>query len=369
MNFDFTDDQKHLKAEARRFLDAKCAPARVRRVLDAPKLAYDEDLWCELAGQGWLGAAIPEQYGGLALGRIELCALAEEVGRSLAPVPFASTIYYLAEALLIAGSDEQKARYLPQIAEGRLIGCAAFHERPGDLAASGITATIAGEGLSGIKIPVTDGTYADVALVLVREAEALSLALVDLKRSEVSRRPLKTIDPTRGAAELRFAQARFERIGPIGAGLEIARHIEERAAVLFAFEQIGGADRCLEMARDYALLRHAFGRPIGANQAIKHKLADMYVANELARSSAYFGASALSASSPDLAIAAASARIAASEAYWNAAKESIQIHGGVGFTWETDCHLYYRRACHLALIAGAPQVWRQRLAANLLEAA
>src|SRR6201999_3453363 len=162
--------------------------------------------------------------------------------------------------------------------------------------------------------------------------------------------------PSRGAAKLTFSGAAAERVGGAGEGLEIVEDVTNRAAVLLAFEQVGGADRALEMAKDYALHRYAFGRPIASYQAIKHKLADMYVKNELARSNAYYGAWALNTDAPEMPIAASAARIAASEAFWFASKENIQTHGGIGFTWEMDCHLYYRRSRQLSLVAGAPRV-------------
>ena len=289
MNFDFSDDQKHLKSEARRFLAAHCTMTTVRGVLNDDAQSYDETLWKAVAAQGWLGAAIPEEHGGLGLGRMELCVIAEELGRALAPIPFASTIYMLAEALMIAGSDEQKADLLPKIAAGEVIGCLATVEGPGVLGAAVIKASVEGGRLTGEKLPVSDGDIATVALVLAREAGQIGLFLVDLTGPGVERKTLKTLDPTRSAAKLTFKGAPAQRVGGAGEGLDITQAVNDRAAVLLAFEQIGGADRALEMAKDYALSRYAFGRPIGSYQAIKHKLADIYIKNELARSNAYYG--------------------------------------------------------------------------------
>jgi alkylation response protein AidB-like acyl-CoA dehydrogenase len=181
----------------------------------------------------------------------------------------------------------------------------------------------------------------------------------------VTREALKTLDPTRDAAKLTFAGAPAQRLGAAGAGLDLLEQILDRAAVLLAFEQTGGADRCLEMAKEYALERYAFGRTIASYQAIKHKLADMYVKNELSRSNAYYGAWALNTNASELPVAASAARIAGSEAFWFASKENIQTHGGIGFTWEMDCHLYYRRSRQLSLVAGAPRVWKERLVSHL----
>jgi alkylation response protein AidB-like acyl-CoA dehydrogenase len=365
MNFDFSDDQKFLKSEARKFLEARCPVTVVRGVLDHPERQYDEALWKAVAAQGWLGAAIPEAYGGLGLGGVELCVIAEELGRALAPIPFASTVYFLAEILLQHGSEAQKSAWLPRIAAGEVIGAFATVERPGVLTDAQVQARVDGGKLSGVKLPVTDGMIADVAVVLAREGTGTGLFLVDLTGDGVQREALATLDPSRGAAKLTFSGAAAERIGEAGEGLALAEAALNRAAVLLAFEQIGGADRALEMAKDYALNRYAFGRPIGSYQAIKHKLADIYIKNELARSNAYYGAWALSAGAAELPVAAAAARVAACEAFWFAAKENLQTHGGMGFTWAVDCHLFYRRSQQLGLVAGGAKAWKERLVSQL----
>src|SRR5579871_6314288 len=365
MNFDFSDDQKFLKSEARKFLEARCPTTKVRAVLDDPAKSYDVELWKEVAAQGWLGTAIPEGYGGLGLGRLELCVIAEELGRALAPIPFASTAYFLAEALLLAGSEAQKQAWLPRIAAGEVIGCFAAAEKAGALTEAQVQARVEGGRLTGTKLPVTDGDVADVAVVLAREAGQVGLFLVDLRGGGVARETLQTMDLTRGVAKLTFSGAAAERLGEPGEGMALAEQLLERAAVLFAFEQVGGADRALEMAKDYALNRYAFGRPIGSYQAIKHKLADMYVNNELARANAYYGAWALDTGASELPLAAASARVSASQAYWYAAKENLQTHGGIGFTWQMDCHLFYRRAQQLGLVAGGTKAWKERLVNQL----
>jgi alkylation response protein AidB-like acyl-CoA dehydrogenase len=365
MNFDFSDDQKFLKDEARKFLAAHCTIPRVRAVLDDPAKSYDKALWVSVAEQGWLGAAIPEQYNGLGLGRLELCAIAEELGRVVAPIPFASTVYFLAEALMLAGSEDQKAKYLPKIAAGELIGCFATSEGPGPVSGATVQSRVEGGKLTGTKIPVTDGDVADLAVVLAKENGQAGLFLVDLTGAGVARETLKTLDPTRGVAKISFTGAAAERLGAPGEGIALSEAVMDRAAVLLAFEQVGGADRSLEMAKAYALERYAFGRVIGAYQAIKHKLADMYVKNELARSNAYYGAWALNTGAAELPIAASAARVAASEAFWFSSKENIQTHGGMGFTWDVDCHLYYRRSRQLSLVAGAPRVWKERLVSHL----
>jgi len=361
MNFDFSEDQKFLGSEARKFLEAECTSAHVREILDDAEKSHHAELWQKVIEMGWLGTAIPEDDGGLGLGMLELCVLAEEMGRALAPVPFASTAYFFTEAMKLAGSDEVKASVLPEIMGGGVVGCYATSEGPGNVEAAKLKTTFDGSKVTGTKIPVTDGDVATHAVVLAKEGSGASLVLVPLQQDGVKITPVKTLEPTRSHAEIVFDGAEGTRLGTAGEGESLNDQVLNRAAVLLAFEQLGGASRCLEMANAYAKDRHAFGRPIGGNQAIKHKLADMYVKNEVARSNCYYGAWALSTDAVELPEAAAAARVAASEAYWFASKENIQTHGGMGFTWEVDCHLFYRRAKLLAVQAGAPGVWKEKL--------
>jgi alkylation response protein AidB-like acyl-CoA dehydrogenase len=364
VNFDYTDDQKALKDEARRFLAAVAPLTVARGVLESPEQGYDKALWARIAEQGWCGAAIPEAYGGLGMGYVELCALAEELGRAVAPVPFASSVYLFAEALLVAGSEAQKAELLPRIASGELIGALAVTEGPGVQWSASVKTWFEDGALWGTKLPVTDGMAADQAVVLANGDEHLRLYLVDLTGPGVTREYVSTLDPTRSAARITFERAPAQPMLS-GDGPDQLSRIHDRAAILLAFEALGGADRALEMARDYALERYAFGRPIGSYQAIKHKLADVFVRNEVARANAYYGAWALASDAPELPLAAAAARVSSSAAYALAAKENIQTHGGIGFTWEADCHFFYRRARHLSLIIGAPRDWKRRLADRL----
>jgi alkylation response protein AidB-like acyl-CoA dehydrogenase len=268
--------------------------------------------------------------------------------------------------LLLAGDDDLKGLYLPKLASGAWIGSFSTSEGPGAISAKSLKSRVEDGKLFGVKIPVTDGDVADFSVVLATEAGKPGLYIVDLTDAAVvTRDTLKTVDPTRGAAKLTFAGAPARRLGGAGEGIALMEQVFDRAAVLIAFEQLGGADKCLEMAKAYALERYAFGRVIASYQAIKHKLADMYVKNQVARSNAYYGAWALNADASELPIAAAAARVAASEAYWFGAKENIQTHGGMGFTWDVDCHLYFRRAQQLGLVAGASKVWRERLVSQL----
>jgi acyl-CoA dehydrogenase len=365
MNFDFSDEVKQLQDQARRFLGEHSTPRQVREVLDGA-MPYRRELWRGMAGMGWQGAAIPEEFGGAGLGYEALCVLAEELGRSLAPVPFASSVYLASEVIFHGGNDSQRRRWLPQLAAGEVIGTLAWAEGAGNPDARAIKARVAGGRLNGSKWPVADGGIADIAVVAARgETDEIVLALADLHGEGAQRSELRTIDPTKQHARLEFDRARVEVLEGAGDGWAVLRQVLDRAAVLVAFEQVGGAAACLAMATGYAKRRHAFGRPIGSFQAIKHKLADVYIATELARSNAYYGAWALSRGAAELPLAAAAARVSASEAFYLAAKENIQTHGGMGFTWAADCHLYYRRAKLLALTLGSAPHWKNRLVAEL----
>ncbi|MFM9999382.1 MAG: acyl-CoA dehydrogenase family protein [Burkholderiaceae bacterium] len=362
MHFEFSSDQLRLKDEVRKVLAGRSAPAQVRQVLEQG-LPLDRGLWSTLGELGFLGAAIPEAHGGTGAGYLELCVLAEEFGRALAPIPFSSSVCLGAELILAAGSPAQKARWLPALASGQSIACLAVAEGPGRLGPQAVSARVAGGTLCGSKWPVLDGGCADVAIVAARADACLGLFIVELAGAGVTRMPLESLDPTRGQVRIDFQDAQAELL--TADGWPVLEAALDRAAVLAAFEQIGGAGRALEMARDYALERHAFGRPIGSFQAIKHKLADMYVSLVLARSNAYYGAWALAHGAPELPEAAAAARVSATQAYRQCTAENIQIHGGMGFTWEMDCHLYYRRAHLLAVSLGGLTQWQDRLIEQL----
>jgi alkylation response protein AidB-like acyl-CoA dehydrogenase len=361
MNFDFSDDAKLLAEQARRFLSDKCPPSVTRQSLDG-HAPYAASLWQDVAAMGWIGTAIPEQYGGAGLGYEGLCLLAEEIGRVVAPIPFASTAYLAAEAILTAGSEAQRTTHLPAIADGSATFCFALDEGFGTPDPAAIKARVIGGRLTGAKFPVADGGIATHAVVVAAD-EHRNPALFIADLADVQRQTLKTLDPTRDHAKLTFQSTPVEALT---GGWGSVQRVLDRSAILFAFEQIGGASTCLEMAKAYALERYAFGRPIGSFQAIKHKLADMYVAIELARSNAYYGAWALTEDAPDLPMAAATARVSATEAFHLASKENIQTHGGIGFTWAMDCHLFYRRSKQLALAIGSPPFWKNRLI-DLLE--
>ncbi|MCB1682831.1 MAG: acyl-CoA dehydrogenase family protein [Pseudomonadales bacterium] len=363
MNFEFSEEQNMLREQAQGFLADNCPPGLVRKVLDGNS-DYDAGLWGKIAEMGWAATVIPEEYGGLGLSYLELCVIAEELGRVVAPVPFSSSVYLATEALLLAGSKAQKEEWLPKLATGEAIGTFAFAEGPGRLNAKELTTRVKDGKLSGTKIPVADGAIANFAIVLARHSggDGASLQLVTLDQGKkVDIAPVQTLDPTRGHSRVKFAAAKAQPLGRAGHGMRLLDTLLDRAAVLFAWEQVGGAQAALEQAKAYALGRYAFGRPIASYQAIKHKLANMYVKNTLARSNCYYGAWALNTNAAELPIAAATARVSAIQAYYFASKENIQTHGGMGYTWEFDCQFFYRRSKVLSVNIGSEGLWQDRL--------
>jgi alkylation response protein AidB-like acyl-CoA dehydrogenase len=367
MNFDFSEEQKLLQKTARDYLVEHCPLSAPRAVLESGG-THDATLWKGVAEMGWLGAAVPEEYGGAGFGPLELALLAQELGRALAPIPFGPSVYLVTEALLVAGSDAQKRRYLPRLASGELIGSFAFAERAGRAQPSQLTTRFEAGRVHGMKWPVQDGGVAGLLLVVAREGVRTVLALVESANAQVVVEPQGSLDPSRPLARVRFDGARAELLGASGGDETLLAHLLDRAAVLAAFEQIGGAERALEGTREFTLGRYAFGRPVASFQALKHRMADVYAAITLAASNAYYGAWALSTGDAELATAACAARAAASDAFELAATEMIQMYGGVGYTWEYDCHLFYRRAKQLGVWLGSAAEWRdllvQRLAAR-----
>lgn len=354
MNFDFSEDQKLIQKNARDYLQEHAPLSACREVLESNQ-SHSTELWKGAAELGWLGAVIPEEYGGGGFGYLELAVIAEEVGRALTPIPFSSSVYLVTEAILQGGSDAQKDKYLPRLASGECIGAFALAEAPGDNRVASLTTTLEGGAVSGTKLPVQDGDSAHLAVVVTKGGE---LALVDLEGSGVSRQTVTSFDPSRSVAKIDFEGAPAEALA---GGPELLEHVLDRAAVLMAFEQLGGAARSFELTQAYTMGRYAFGRPVASFQGVKHRLADLWCEIELARSNCYYGAWALSNDEPELGIAACLSRVSASESFDLAAREMIQLHGGVGYTWEYDCHLFYRRAKLLSLALGSPTRWKDLL--------
>lgn len=360
MNFDFSDDQKLLQQTARDYLAAHAPLATCREILESDQL-HAAALWKGAAEMGWQGAVIPEEHGGAGFGHLELAMIATEIGRSLAPIPFAPSVYVATEALLQFGSDAQQAAWLPRLANGEAIGTFALSEKPGQNAAERIEARVEDGRLTGTKCPVLDGSIAHLAIVAAREGGSGSSALylVDLDAAGVVRETLESFDPSRSQARLRFDGAPAEKLAKADEAAISA--LLDRAAVLMAFEQVGAAERAFEITREFILGRYAFGKPIAAFQGIKHRMADLWCEIELARSNAYYAAWALENQDPELAVAACLARISASQAFEHTTVEMIEFHGGVGYTWEYDCHLFYRRAKLLSAALGSPKYWKSLL--------
>ncbi len=346
MNFDFSDDIRAMAAEVRRAMERHCPMSEVRGCLATGQ--HSAPVWRALGELGVLGAAVPEQWGGGGLGMLELAACAEEVGRACAPVPILPSVFLATEALLLAGTDAQKARWLPELAAGRAIGTVVF----APLHVEGVHAT-------GRLAQVPAGAAASVLIAIGDDGSG---ACVALDEPRVRRLPLTVLDPGYPMADLELDRTAAESMV---AGPGAATLLRDRAAALLAFDQLGAAERALDMARDYVMHRRSFGRIVASYQAVKHRLADVWARNQLARSHAYHGAWALARAPQRLALAAAGARVAATEALEFAAQENVQLHGGIGFTWEADCHPLYKRARSTALALGPIGSWKRRISREL----
>jgi len=363
MNFDLSDEQKMLGEQARGLLSARSTFDRLRALIDAG-FEWDEPLWRELAEMGFLGAAIPEVHGGLGMSELDLAVISQELGRANAALPFFSSIVLAADAIRLAGSDAQQSEWLPKLARGEIVACFAYAEGSAGWTGGAVKARLANARLIGTKTPVADGGVADIAVVLTEVGGEPGLALVRLDQPGVTRVKLASFDQLRAHYSLIFDGAAAEVLDAQPAR-EVLDQLFDRAAVQAAFEGVGGAEACLYMARDYAMERQIFGRSLAGYQAIKHKLADVYAGVELARSAAFYGAWAAADGGNELPAAAAAARLQAIDAFERAARENIQVHGGIGYTFEANCHFYYRRERTLALSLGGRERWADRLIAHL----
>ena len=372
MNFSFTEEQEELRRYTRQWLDAQCSMETVRRLMDSER-GYEPRHWEAIAEMGWLAMAIPEEWGGAGFSFLELFVLLEEQGRTLFCAPFLSTVVMAASVVEEAGDERQKQQILGAIAEGGLIATVAFTEPNGRWDAEGVTTDArrlpeGGWALQGSKSFVLDGHIADLLVVAARTDRGVSLFLVPGDSEGVDRKRLETMDQTRKQAEIELRDVRVGAdalLGAEGAGWPVLERMMEKAAVGLAAEQVGGAQACLEMAVSYAKVRKQFGRPIGSFQAIKHKCADMLAQVESARSAAYYAGWAVSEDNEERALMASLAKSYCSEAYFASAAENIQIHGGIGFTWEHDAHLYFKRAKSSELLFGDPSLHREKIADQL----
>jgi alkylation response protein AidB-like acyl-CoA dehydrogenase len=378
VNFAFSEEQEELRRTVRAFLEDKSPSAEVRRLMETEE-GYDPALWEQMGSQlGLQGLAIPEEYGGSGYSYVELIVVLEEMGRALLAAPYFSTVALAANAILHSGDDAAKKELLGGIASGETIATLALTEDNGRWDAEGITATAtpasaAGSGstggdgytIDGHKMFVLDGHTANLIIVAAKTGDSISLFTVAGDAAGLTRTPLATMDQTRKQARLEFSGTPAKLLGTEGEGWPVLSRVLDLAAVALAAEQVGGAQKCLEMSVDYAKVRVQFGRPIGSFQAIKHKCADMLLEVESAKSAAYYAGWAAAELNDELPTVASLAKAYCSDAYFHAAAENIQIHGGIGFTWEHDAHLYFKRAKSSQLLLGDPTYHRELLAQRI----
>lgn len=369
MNFAFNDEQEELRRIVRSFLEDKSAESAVREQMDTTD-GYDEAVWTQMADQlGLQGLVIPEEYGGSGFGFVELIVVLEEMGRALLCAPYFSSIVLGAQTLIHSGDDAAKAEYLPGIASGETRAALAITEPAGRWDETGIEMTATGSGtdwkLNGTKSYVIDGHTATLLIVAARTDKGVSLFAVPADAAGVARTALSTMDQTRKQAKIDFADTPATLIGTEGEGWAVLERVLDLAAVALAAEQVGGAQYVLDMSVDYAKERIQFGRPIGSFQAIKHKCADMLLEVESAKSAAYYAGWCASELNDELPSVASLAKAYCSEAYFHCAAENIQIHGGIGFTWEHPAHLYFKRAKSSELLFGDPSYHRELLAQRI----
>jgi alkylation response protein AidB-like acyl-CoA dehydrogenase len=369
VNFAFSEEQEELRKAVRRFLDDKSPETEVRRLMETTD-GYDPAVWTQMAEQlGLQGLIIPEQYGGSGYGYVELIVVLEEMGRALLCAPYFSSVALAANLLLASGDEAAKADYLPGIAAGTTIAAVGLAEASGRWDEAGVTLAASGSGdtwtLSGEKLYVLDGHAADLVLVAARTAAGVSVFAVERDAPGFTATSLTTMDQTRKQAKLTFVDTPARLVGVDGAGWDAIAKMLDLAAVALAAEQVGGAQKVLDMAVEYAKVRVQFGRPIGSFQAIKHKCADMLLEVESAKSAAYYAGWAAAEDNDELPVVASLAKSYCSEAYFHSAAENIQIHGGIGFTWEHPAHLYFKRAKSSELLFGDPTYHRELLAQRI----
>jgi acyl-CoA dehydrogenase len=359
MSLLYDEGQLAIATESRRVLEARRDDAALLLLLEDHG-RYHDAYWNTAREQGWCGIAIPEEHGGLGLGLVELGIIAHQIGRSLAGAPFLTGSFGVARALLALGDRTLKAEWLPRLASGEAIGAVAFAEKQAVIPARSALA-FTGSTLTGVKPAVSGGAYAHVAVVLASDNGEPVLALAAL--GGVTRTTLATYDNSRCAADLDFASTPAAELARGDAALATARQLLALQAVVTAHEQTGGAEALMEKARDYALTRRAFGQPIGAFQSVKHRIAELYGLVELARAGALHAAAR--DGEDDFLRAAAAARIQATEAYDTAARDCVQVHGGIGVTWESGLHLHMRRTRTLANEQGNLLFWEDVLVDEL----
>ncbi len=374
MNFGFNEEQELLRSTARKFFDNECSSETVRKLMEGPE-GMTPDLWKKLAEQGWLGLIVPDEHGGMGLGMVDLVVLMEEMGRAVVPGPFFSTVLLGGLAILEAGTEAQKKAWLPRLASGDARATLAWMEPTADLGARGITlpatAKSGGHILNGTKLFVQDAHTADALVVAARTAtgqsaeEGISLFLVPKGRPGLTVTLLPTMDQTRKLCEVTFkdvAVGSDALMGVAGSGWAPLARVIDRATVGLCAEMCGGAQKVLDMTVEYAKIRQAFGRPIGSYQGVKHKAADMLVDVENSKSITYYAAWAMDEGVAEGPLAVSMAKAYVSDAYRRVSGAGIQLHGGIGFTWEHDLHLYFKRAKGSEFTFGDATWHRERVA-------
>jgi alkylation response protein AidB-like acyl-CoA dehydrogenase len=372
MDFGFSEEQDMLRQSARQFLETECAMPYVRKMMD-DDTGYSEEQWKKMADLGWMGLIFPERYGGSGLNMVDLVVVLEEMGRVVMPGPFFATVILGGLAIDLAGSDAQKEKYLPQICSGALRATLAQVEESGRWDSEGIQLrakkSASGYSLSGTKLFVHDAHNADLLVVPARAGRAgVTLFLVDARQRGVTTTVLKTMDQTRKLCEVTFANVKVGPdgvLGSVGQGWPVLDRLVDRAKVALCAEMCGGAQKVLEMSVEYAKVREQFGRPIGSFQAIQHKCANMMVQVESSKSATYYAAWAVANDVPEAHLAACMAKAYCSDAYRFVSGEGIQIHGGIGFTWEHDMHLYFKRAKGSEVTFG-DATWNRELVAQVV---
>ncbi|MCY4513566.1 MAG: acyl-CoA/acyl-ACP dehydrogenase [Candidatus Tectomicrobia bacterium] len=378
MDFGFSEEQDLLRQAARDFLTEYCTSAFVRQMMEEER-GYSPELWQQMAALGWLGLAFPEEYGGQGLGFVDLTVILEEMGAALLPSPFFSSVLLGGQTILLGGSEDQKKTYLPKIADGSLVATLAMTEPSGRFEAEGIAdvkalPTEEGFVISGTKLFVPDAHVADLMVVAARTKSAgdksfgISLFLVDAAAAGVSVTLLKTMDQTRKQCEVIFDNVTVGRdslIGMADMGWPVLSKVLHICTAALCAEMVGGAQRVLDISVAYAKERMQFGRPIGSFQAIKHKCAEMMLQVESAKSAAYYAAWAVDEDVPEAPLAVSMAKAYCSDAYRYTAGEGIQVHGGIGFTWEHDMHLYFKRAKYAEFTFGDATYHRELVAQEI----
>jgi alkylation response protein AidB-like acyl-CoA dehydrogenase len=369
MNFGLTETQQSIKNSAREFFSAECPIAEVRRLMET-ETAIDDALWKKFAEQGWTGIIFPETYDGFGLGLVEMAVAMEEMGRALIPGPFISTVLLAGSIIDKAGTEEQKQKYLAPICRGEAKSTLALLEKSASWNPSAVALDATTNTINGQKLFVPDAAIADFIIVAARIDNELALVIVPGKAPGLTKTLTPGIDLTRRLYTLSFNNVQIPAGNILARGPKAEQTLEaalDVARVGLTAEMVGGMQRLVDLTVEYAKTRKQFGKPIGTFQAVQHQCSDMLFLLEGARSAAYYAAWALSENDPAASLAVSVAKAYASEGYRDAGNKSIQVQGGMGFTWENDAHLFYRRAKASEIAFGDAIFHRERIAKSLID--